>query len=318
MTATKDTSLVASPSPARALEMREQARHALTECRTTFDAMEVRNRAEAIRAYSKAAKDRTLEIEAMEIRADAERKLGQLLREVPRAKPGDNQYSGGSQSEPPPTLSDIGVSKKLSMQSQRLARESEEEWEETKRKWREEMATKPHGRVKVLRPDTSSDKPHVTRTTGLNEWYTPAPIVALARECMGGIDLDPASSAAANKIVKAGRYFDADTDGLAQEWSGRVWMNPPYSRDLVGRFVAKLLDSPISQAVVIVNNATETEWGQNLLSAAVAVCFPRGRVRYLRPDGDAKGAPVQGQMIVGVGVSRSAFGEAFGDMGVCV
>ena len=35
-------------------------------------------------------------------------------------------------------------------------------------------------------------------------------------------------------------------------------------------------------------------------------------------DGDAKGAPVQGQMIVGVGVSRSAFGEAFGDMGVCV
>ena len=84
------------------------------------------------------------------------------------------------------TLSDIGVSKDLSKQAKDFAKQSEEEWRETKRKWREEMATKPHGRVTVLRPDTSSDKPHVTRKTGLTEWYTPAPIVALARECMAG------------------------------------------------------------------------------------------------------------------------------------
>ena len=153
MTTTKDTSLVASPSPDRALEMREQARHALTECRTTFDAMEVRNRAEAIRAYSKAAKDRTLEIEAMEIRADAERKLGQLLEDMPRNTGargiGTSAVPNGNRT---PTLSDIGVSKKLSMQSRQFAGLNDEAWEAHKAEWREEMATKPHGRVKVLRP----------------------------------------------------------------------------------------------------------------------------------------------------------------------
>ena len=158
MTATKDTSLVASPSPARALEMREQARHALTECRTTFDAMEVRNRAEAIRAYSKAAKDRTLEIEAMEIRADAERKLGVIIDaerkagRLPLADGPRQTKSSTRRVDDFSTLKDLGVSYNLSKQAQAFADLNEEAWEAHKADWREEMATKPHGRVTVLRP----------------------------------------------------------------------------------------------------------------------------------------------------------------------
>ena len=57
------------------------------------------------------------------------------------------------------------------------------------------------------------------------EHYTPPEIVEAAREVMGGIDLDPASCAEANTIVKAAAYYDSD--GLSRPWYGRVFLNPP-------------------------------------------------------------------------------------------
>jgi hypothetical protein len=70
----------------------------------------------------------------------------------------------------------------------------------------------------------------VLHSSESNEWYTPAKFVNAARKLMGDIDLDPASSEAANKAVKAGKIFTIDDDGLSKKWKGRVWLNPPYGR----------------------------------------------------------------------------------------
>lgn len=60
------------------------------------------------------------------------------------------------------------------------------------------------------------------------EWYTPGYIVEPARAALGGvIDLDPASSAKANRTVKAKTFFTEQQDGLEQDWFGNVFVNAP-------------------------------------------------------------------------------------------
>lgn len=59
------------------------------------------------------------------------------------------------------------------------------------------------------------------------EHFTPEAIVSAAREVLGDIDLDPASCARANDRVRAREFFDELRDGLAREWLGSVFHNPP-------------------------------------------------------------------------------------------
>ncbi len=153
------------------------------------------------------------------------------------------------------------------------------------------------------------------KPSGDGEWYTPAEIIEAARRVMGRIDLDPASCEFAQRTVKAERYFTAETDGLAQEWSGAVWMNPPYSKGVIGPFIAKLIASQgIEQAIVIVNNATDTKWCQSLFEWAEIACFTRGRVAFMKPDG-AHNQGLHGQILFGKGVALGKFREEFGKLG---
>jgi ParB family chromosome partitioning protein len=163
-------------------------------------------------------------------------------------------------------------------------------------------------------------KAHVAQNSGNNEWYTPAPFIEAARAVMGGFDLDPASSEIANRTVKAERIFTAQDDGLVQDWPvGRIWMNPPYAQPLMGQFASKFAAEirKGSEGVVLVNNATETAWFQEIAAECSAICFPKTRIRFLDPDGNP-GAPLQGQAIIYCGPDTSGFFNAFKDFGFVV
>lgn len=161
-------------------------------------------------------------------------------------------------------------------------------------------------------------RPHVTANSGNNEWYTPSQYIEIAREVLGEIDLDPASCEFANRTVKANQFYSIEDDGLTKPWHGKVWLNPPYSADLVSKFSEKLVneynDGNVTEAIVLVNNATETAWFGTLISEASAVVFPRGRIRYTSPTRDSL-TPLQGQAFVYFGEYPQLFMQAFSEVG---
>lgn len=174
--------------------------------------------------------------------------------------------------------------------------------------------------VEAAKAVREGKSPHVAHNSGNNEWYTPQEYIKAAREVLGDIDLDPASSDIANQTVQATHYLTAEVDGLAHEWSGRVWMNPPYSSDLIGQFISKLIqhydEGKIEAAIVLVNNATETRWFQELAQNAFAICFPKGRIKYLDSSGTPANTPLQGQAFIYFGENADLFKAVFQQFGV--
>lgn len=157
---------------------------------------------------------------------------------------------------------------------------------------------------------------HVAENSGDNEWYTPPEYIEAARKVMGSIDLDPASSDIANRMVGAKQYFTKTNTGLNKPWVGNVFMNPPYASDLVKQFSSKFAREVgnIKRGIVLVNNATETAWFRELIDCASAVVFTSGRVRFLDPQGNP-GAPLQGQAIIYSGDRPQVFLEEFKKFG---
>lgn len=162
---------------------------------------------------------------------------------------------------------------------------------------------------------------HRAQGTGENEWYTPPEHIEAARALMGGIDLDPASSEIANCTVQAARIFTIEDDGLAQEWHGRVWLNPPYAQPWIARFADKMAAEyeagRVDEAVVLTHNYTDTGWFHALARSAAAVCFTRGRIAFVSPEGK-KAAPTQGQAFFYFGSNVAGFAEAFAPFGLTV
>jgi phage N-6-adenine-methyltransferase len=159
---------------------------------------------------------------------------------------------------------------------------------------------------------------HRTQFTGEQEWYTPALHITAVKEVLGNIDLDPASSVAAQQTVQAKRFFTAADNGLEREWSGSVWLNPPYAWPLIEKFVDKLLDElgsgRVTSAILLTNNFTDTVWFHRAEAIAACVCFTAGRIQFIDPDGN-RAAPTQGQAFFYFGAQVARFKQVFSQFG---
>lgn len=117
--------------------------------------------------------------------------------------------------------------------------------------------------------------PAVHTARGSVEWPTPRDFFdALDREFH--FDLDPCATP---DNAKCARYFTAADDGLAQRWTGTVFVNPPF-RDC-GLWVEKAHEESRRGATVVclVPSRTDTDWWHRYAVRA-EIRWIRGRLRF--------------------------------------
>ena len=157
-----------------------------------------------------------------------------------------------------------------------------------------------------------------------DEWYTPLDVIEAARATLGAIDLDPASNWKANRRVGATHYYSERVNGLSpnHQWSGRVWMNPPYG-DRGPQFAQRLVDEYSAEKVtaacaLFAVTCLSAMWFAPVYDTCGAIGVTRGRVQFDvgregQTNGERHSAP-SGHVVVYLGPDVHAFEEAFGQL----
>lgn len=130
-----------------------------------------------------------------------------------------------------------------------------------------------------------------------DDWYTPPEIF----DALGvRFDLDPCSPGPGH-WVPADRVFTKADDGLAQDWRGFVWMNCPFGgRNGHVPWLRKFFAH--GNGIGLVAARTSAGWWHEWMPKADAILFPRGKTKFIRPDGSVGGSP-------GTGIALFSAGE---------
>lgn len=172
------------------------------------------------------------------------------------------------------------------------------------------VALEPEEQIRVIRSEY----------TGNDEWYTPTDELDRVKEVLGTIDLDPASCEFAQEVVQAENYYIEEDDGLKQNWYGKVFLNPPFSRGKMEPFVIKLCQEynlgDVEEAVLLTNNFTDTKWFHLAARNSDALCLTEGRINFYNENGQSKNA-ANGHAYFYFGSNVAKFVEVFDDRGTC-
>ncbi|QSZ49391.1 DNA N-6-adenine-methyltransferase [Arthrobacter sp. D5-1] len=117
---------------------------------------------------------------------------------------------------------------------------------------------------------------HQSARAETTTWLTPH----FVHEALGDFDLDPC---AAPNWPTAGRHIILPEDGFAAEWSGRVWLNPPYGKE-VWPWLGKLAAHGKGTALIFARTET-AGFVEQVWKKATAVKFLWGRLHFHYPDG---------------------------------
>jgi len=109
------------------------------------------------------------------------------------------------------------------------------------------------------------------------EWSTPQDLFDALSFSYGGFTLDPCAT---KENAKCAQFFTREQDGLSQPWTGKVFVNPPYGRD-IGRWVKKAWEESLKGALVVLllPARVDTRWWHDYVRKG-HVYFLRGRLKF--------------------------------------
>ena len=122
--------------------------------------------------------------------------------------------------------------------------------------------------------------PYASRpNAGTHVWLTPPEILA----ALGPFDLDPCAAPEPRPWPTAAQHIGLPDDGLAANWRGRVWCNPPFGAQ-TGAWLARMAQH--GDGIALCFARTDTAMFQRWVwPYASAVMFLAGRPHFHRPDG---------------------------------
>lgn len=128
-------------------------------------------------------------------------------------------------------------------------------------------------------------------TSATDEWATPQDFFDRLNAEFD-FDLDPCST---DGNAKCARHFTRQEDGLTQKWTGTVYMNPPYGRE-IGKWVRKAYESAQGGATVVclLPARTDTAWWHDYCAKGEAR-FIRGRLKF---SGSKSNAPFPNVVVI--------------------
>lgn len=148
-------------------------------------------------------------------------------------------------------------------------------------------------------------------TATTHDWLTPPDII----EALGRFDMDPCASQF-QPWRTATRQFTIEDDGLAREWDGRIWCNPPY-----GPHSEKFLKRMASHGngIALIFARTETKAFQEFCwRSADAMLFMAGRIKFRLPGGGVSGPAGAPSVLISYGHENAKALRASGIAGYVV
>lgn len=118
---------------------------------------------------------------------------------------------------------------------------------------------------------------HHSATPGTTTWLTPPEIIA----ALGGwqsFDLDPCAAPLPRPWPTA-RTMNTEADGLALEWAGRVFLNPPYTSAEIAAWLRKLADHDHGTALIFARTETAA-FARQVWGRASGLLFLFGRLHF--------------------------------------
>ena len=102
-----------------------------------------------------------------------------------------------------------------------------------------------------------------------------------------GFTLDPCCQ---RETAKCDLFFTPNEDGLSQSWADqRVFMNPPYGRELPKWMKKAYVEARDNGALVVcfIPARVDTEWWHAFAAKASEIRFPKGRVKFVGAESSA-------------------------------
>jgi phage N-6-adenine-methyltransferase len=141
---------------------------------------------------------------------------------------------------------------------------------------------------------------HAGNSSAHHGWQTPRVLLARLYGVFGAFDLDPCSPVASRSRapVKARVRYTVQDDGLVLPWFGRVFVNPPYGRELplwVAKAAREVQQGRAAVAVMLMPARTDTAYWHTYVADTACIFFLRGRLRF--SDGE-QAAPFPSALVV--------------------